>query len=346
MYLFWWHKPLLPNAPVILRDEALAPLAMFMYSSSEMSGYVNPSRVQSQTIVKTFFAYLSLYYKTPELETLCLRQKEPALSFRQGRDSSTDMLSLKGTNSGSANISDLASTAFEFQHIQEECDAELRATRQKEKGTAFFERRPQVHDKRPVTEAFKEIDGKRWALIQAALASNPNLFEDRVLLSHQVGNATCIHLRPEQLVADHIQNWPSNDLLRSVGGLIVGMVLWLANFCYGGIHAAAWKDSFPSTAEKWIWRASASYIGFCGGLWVVLNFIVGKYPRLNIFWERWMDGEKSWWQSVSLGVVVFLCGFSLMLARIFIVLEAFISIRELPEGAYQTPQWTNVFPHF
>lgn len=59
-----------------------------------------------------------------------------------------------------------------------------------------------------------------------------------------------------------------------------------------------------------------------------------------------MDGEKSWWQSVGLGVVVFLCGFSLMLARIFIVLESFISVRELPEGAYQTPQWANVFPHF
>lgn len=182
--------------------------------------------------------------------------------------------------------------------------------------------------------------------MQSALASNPTLFEDRVLLSHQVENATCIHLRPEQLVADHIQNWPSNDLLRSVGGLIVGMVPWLANFCYGGIHAAAWNDSFPSTAEKWIWRASASYIGFCGGLWVVLNFIVGKYPRLNSFWERWMDGEKFWWQSIGLGVAVFLCGFSLMLARIFIALEAFISIRELPEGAYQTPQWTIVFPHF
>lgn len=346
MYLFWWHKPLLPNAPVILRDEALAPLAMFMYSSSEMSGYVNPSRVQSQTIVKTFFAYLSLYYKTPELETLCLRQKGSDLSSQQSHISSAEASSFKRNDSESIGISNVVSKGFAFQQTRDECTIELRKTRQKEKGTAFFERRPQVHDTRPVTELIKEIDGRRWALMQEALISNTYLFEDRVLLSHQVENSACIHLRPEQLVADHIQNWPSNDLLRSVGGLIVGMVLWLANFCYGGIHAAAWNDSFPSSAEKWIWRASASYIGFCGGLWVVLNFLVGRYPRLNSFWERWMDGEKSRWQSISLGVVVFLCGFSLMLARVFIVLEAFISIRELPEGAYQTPQWTNVFPHF
>lgn len=337
---------MLPNAPVIIRDEELAPLALFMYSSSEMSGYVNPQRVQSQTIVKTFFAYLSLYYKTPELETICLRKNRSSETTRQGHALCLERSPVKPDTTRAMNISQDGFEGVAFQSSQEECAAELRATRQKEKGTAFFERRPQVHDKRPVTADVKEIEEKRWALVQAALETNPDLFKDRVLLSHQVENSTCMHLRPEQLVADHIQNWPSNDLLRSVGGLVVGMVLWLANFCYGGIHAAAWNDYFPTSVEKWIWRASASYISFCGGLWVVLNFVVTKYPRLNSFWEHWMDGEKSWLQSVGLGIVVFLCGFSLILARVFIVLEAFISIRELPEGAYWTPQWTNVFPHF
>src|SRR5689334_11788089 len=73
MYLFWWNKPLLPNEPIVLRDDSLAPLAAFMYSSSEMSGYVSPKRVRSQTWVKTLFAYLSLYSKTPEIERLCIR---------------------------------------------------------------------------------------------------------------------------------------------------------------------------------------------------------------------------------------------------------------------------------
>lgn len=59
-----------------------------------------------------------------------------------------------------------------------------------------------------------------------------------------------------------------------------------------------------------------------------------------------MDGKKSIVQSVALGIVVFVCGFSLFLARIFIVVEAFVSIRELPVEAYDTPQWSDVFPHF
>lgn len=40
MYAFWW--PLLPNQPIIIRDRDLQSLAAFMYSSIEMSGYVNP----------------------------------------------------------------------------------------------------------------------------------------------------------------------------------------------------------------------------------------------------------------------------------------------------------------
>ena len=58
------------------------------------------------------------------------------------------------------------------------------------------------------------------------------------------------------------------------------MVLWLANFCYGGIHAAAWNDHFPSEVEKWLWRSSASYIGFCGGLWVVHHDDVGVFDGI------------------------------------------------------------------
>jgi hypothetical protein len=34
-------------------------------------------------------------------------------------------------------------------------------------------------------------------------------------------------------------NWSGDDLLRDVGSLLVDMILWLANFLYDGIYAAA-----------------------------------------------------------------------------------------------------------
>ena len=35
-----------------------------------------------------------------------------------------------------------------------------------------------------------------------------------------------------------------------------------------------------------------------------------------------------------------------MMARAFIVIEAFVSIRQLPLAAYETPSWSQIMPHF
>lgn len=57
-----------------------------------------------------------------------------------------------------------------------------------------------------------------------------------------------------------------------------------------------------------------------------------------------MDGEKNWLESFGLGAIVFLCGFSLVLSRMFIVIEAFISVRELTVESYHTTV-DQYFPH-
>lgn len=72
------------------------------------------------------------------------------------------------------------------------------------------------------------------------------------------------------------------------------------------------------------------YIAFCGGLWIILNYVAQAYRPLNDFWEKWMDGKKRWWHNLILGTPVVICGTSFLLARVYIVLEAFLSIRELP----------------
>lgn len=326
------------------------------YSSSEMSGYVNPKRVKSQTIVKTFFAYLNLYSKTPELESICVRGDASSLTVHANK-SDTEEPGQNEKPQLNPHVQLIPNASVNFCKAPDACLDELKAMREKETGTAFFERRPQVHDKRSQTKENCLIDQTRWELMTSALSTHTGLLKDRILLAHTVseggsggggerGYNACLHLRPDQLVAEHIQNWPSSDLLRNVGGLVVGMVLWFANLCYGAIHVAAWNDHFPSTTEMWLWRASSSYIAFCGGLWVVLNFIVARLPQLNDFWEHWADGEKTSFENFGLGLIVFICGFSLVFARIFVVVEAFVSIREQPLEAYATPEWTNIFPHF
>lgn len=342
MYLFWWHKPLLPNEPIILRDESLAPLVAFMYSSSEMSGYMDPERVKSQTLIKTLFAQLNLYSRTPELETL--RLLVPRRNRQSAQEPPHEQILPQGA----------------VQRAPEACLTKTEESRQKDAASAFFERRPRIlQQQQPPSTYSSSSERKRHEMMEQALQQYPALMsKDRILLTHQEDPGLpstmraqgpkhdCLHLRPEQLVANHIQNWPSNDLLRNVDGLIVGMILWLANLCYGGFHAAAWNEHFASPTERWAWRASASYIAFCGALWIILNSAVARWSALNSFWEKWMDGKKSLLQSFGLGAVVFVCGSSLCLARAFIVVEAFMSIRELPMTAYATPEWSDVFPHF
>jgi hypothetical protein len=303
-----------------------------MYMSSDLSGEVEKKDLQ--TMVKRISAYLNWYSKTPEIESISLRlpSKEP-ITNEEPEDGAISA------------VSSPALPAFQSTSASQSCLDELRAKQlEKADDTAFFERRPKVKGVSLKPDTTSSVTRRRWALALEAIEEYPVILKEQVLFRHE--EDTCVHFKPEELLVQRVQNWPSNDLLRDIGGLMVGMVLWMASLAYGAIHAAAWNDHFPSVAEQWIWRSSAIYIGFCGGLWIILNYLAQAYRPLNEFWERWMDGKVSWYFNVVIGFLVILCGLSFCLARLYIVVEAAISIRSLPAEAYITPDWTRVFPHF
>ena len=396
----WWNKPLLPQEPILLRptsnrnehDLPLSALLKYMWISSEISGNVDQTQIKSQTIIKTLFAFLHLYSKTPEIEHLCIYRscctqpwpvqifQKPSMSVDNGdQGKAIDWILTGPKTTGATRL------ISSFHQISEDCGIQLQTTKAKDSGTAFFERRPRVTAGLQSIEMESSCAHSRLQEVTQLIADHMDIFDKQIACIHRVpkdnilrgqmsqdmrsfkrcegprsknqmisvqedvaqaDRIECVHYKPQQLVASYIQNWPWDDLLRNIDGLTVGMVLWLANFLYGGIHAAAWNDHFPSVAEKWFWRASSSYIGFCGGLWVVLNYLVAAYSPLNEFWEAWMEGKKKWWHNIILGTIVFMCGMSLVVARAFIVIESFVSIRELPKGAYNTPSWAQVLPHF
>lgn len=330
MYAMWWHKPLLAQEPIILRDPRLDSLCAFMYMCSEESGKVDRNTIQEQTIVKKIFASVDVYSKTPEISLMCLRKSTVDATFdptmRLARQASRD--DIKGQQGNNKSKSSEA---------------------------AFFERRPRLGCK-AYTQSFESASTlRRWELAAEAITTYPILQEPDRFWSHDAHSTTdeeppprdrCLHPKPAEYVTARISNWPYNDLLRNVGGLKVGIVLWMCNFVYGGLHAAAWNEHFPSNVERWLWRISCVYIGFCGGLWVVLNYLATLIPRANTFWESWMDGKKHWIWSILLGGVVFLCGSTFCASRVYLVVEAFMSIRSLVPEAYDTPRLSQVVPHF
>lgn len=328
MYALWWHKPLLAKEPIIIRGDWVNPICAFMLMSSELSGVVDETEVKSQTVIKTLFASLNLFSKSPETDTVTLRHNPKTF-------------------------------VIEFSQASSTCNALWYQRRQNTfSDTAFFERRPKIIAPASITSAFlSKTTNERRRLAAEAVDLYSSILETQILMAHnhhKTGDDPdplnlenyCMHLKSEELLTTRARNWPGDDLLRNVNGLTVGMILWLSNLCYGGLHLAAWNDQFPSDLERWLWRVSALYIGFCGGLWIVLNWVTLRCNKVNEFWERWMDGEKKWWSNVGLGALVVGCGGALCCARCFIVVEAFISIRRLGERAYQTPGWTEVVPHF
>ena len=355
MYVMWWNKPLAPQEPHVIRGDWVKPLCAYMLMSSGTSDGDQYQSVRSETIIKTLLAFLHPFSKVSEMETLAHAPDGERVIVdenasdrpcdidcpREARSPSTQSVrTFTIEDPDAASLTDLA-----FRPASSACLDQLRSKQlEKASATAFFERRPRVQSPHIESGSSSISAIKRWNLAGLAIKIYPAIREHYLYHSHFQDQ--CHHFKSEELLVPRVHNWPSDNLLRDVSGPVVGMILWLACLAYGGIHLTAWNSQFPSEAEKWLWRSSSLYIAFCGGLLIILNHVTQAYGPLNAFWERWMGGGGRWWQNIIIGVPVFLCGISLMLARAFVVIEAFISIRQLPEAAYDTPSWTQIFPHF
>jgi hypothetical protein len=149
----------------------------------------------------------------------------------------------------------------------------------------------------------------------------------------------------EELVTRVTTNWPGEDLLRGTGGHVMGMVLWFASMAYGGVHLAAWNDYFPTTIEAWLWRSSSICITSSGLIWLMINLLAENSKAIDEYWDSVLELRARWSSYLILGSLCSICGAAYCFARIFLVIEALISIRQLPAAAYLTPEWTQIIPH-
>lgn len=154
----------------------------------------------------------------------------------------------------------------------------------------------------------------------------------------QCDTRTVYHTRLPIFVAQH----GIYDTASETYYLYLSVAIALIAMAFGGIHCAAWNFEFSSYAEKIIWRTSSSLIvlipclffTYMLPLWLVVR-IWGAGSTSGIFFRIVGSGHRAMTKVIPL----------YLLARVILLLEAFITLRNLPEGAYVMVKWSKYIPH-
>ena len=133
-----------------------------------------------------------------------------------------------------------------------------------------------------------------------------------------------------------------------VADIIYGHLFTLA---YLGIHLAAWHFDFPTLIERILWRTSslvlisslifyllATGFGTVASGWLART-LFNNHEATTILGVANLLPK---WVAVLVHLPVFLI---YGLARCYIIVEGFVSLRALPKTAYESVNWSNFVPH-
>ncbi len=141
------------------------------------------------------------------------------------------------------------------------------------------------------------------------------------------------------------------------------MLMVVVGSLFGAFHCAAWSFYFPSHTEMVLWPFSsmavliALFVGSARtGLWMIIEWVSpGLCLRLKSALECLL-GDINIWIVNSLAFILIIptiimpcmplvAIFTYIVARIMLVILAFIQLRSLPPLAFHTIQWTTYIPH-
>lgn len=322
IYLLWWHKPRLVREPTVLRGEWVKPVCAFMWMSSRMSdpgrkkriAFLHPRRVAELTNL-SFHPDFVPQEEGRELEAL------------------TDGMSVTEHKQNMP----LPSSTFVYRQ-----------------NFGYLGPVNEIHSEKNVPAAVdkpstgslsaSECTPTRWCLALDAMQTFPNLARFSQANPGEP-QKQWRQFCPEEFLCERAGNWPSDALLNEFRGLLMGMALWFATIAFGGVHAAAWNEYFPSKVESWLWRSSSIYIMASGLLWLCINFLGQVSKPFDAYWEEILAHHAGFWSYTIIGSLCTVCGLAYGFARMFLVVEAVISLRSLPIMAYQTPEWSQLIPH-
>ncbi|TDL14699.1 hypothetical protein BD410DRAFT_168735 [Rickenella mellea] len=120
-------------------------------------------------------------------------------------------------------------------------------------------------------------------------------------------------------------------------GRIIALSSIAIAMIFGALHCIAWSFQFPSHEMGVLWRT-------CSLLITCLPLTMVLYERLVVVVETLGRGSGSIMR-VFVGMSDFMIPVTYVIARIILLIEAFLLLTSLPPGAFQTIRWTTFIPH-
>ena len=143
-------------------------------------------------------------------------------------------------------------------------------------------------------------------------------------------------IKPE---SKRVGTFYSGKLKRSEQACVV-FVAGLFATIFGAIHCIAWSFLFPTQTEQLLWRISSLSIT-CVPLCLLAMAWQDSIGWPNSITPVWVGELLELTSLVMYAVVLILY----VLARITLLVTAFMSLRSLPPKVYQTVRWTTFIPH-
>lgn len=338
VYLLWWSKPREIHEPTVLKGDWVDAMCAYMYMSSRISG----PRIRGR--------FKPTSWVTPELKRCVYLDYNEAPSSSPSRRLSQNFLVDAVHNHPETDPKDEPTTRVKSTHSQLSGAFELQPFRHLDSQKTVSRKLRMGWTSEPSSDS-ATLRQTRHSLAASAVEMFPEVRARFNQLepdpTDPKSTKTPSH-KPliEQLVVRSARNWPSDFLLPGLGGELMGMTLWFATMAYGGVHIAAWNEYFPTHAEQQLWRLSSVYIACSGLLWLLMNVFGAVSPWASLYWDRFVALQALWVEYIVFGVTATACGILYIFARAFLVVDAIVSLRQLPEQIYSTPQWSEFIPHF
>ncbi|KAK6541795.1 hypothetical protein TWF694_007575 [Orbilia ellipsospora] len=366
LYLLWWNKPLELDHPHILPyEQAMEPIISLMYMCSPISENMGVSEIRCMA------------YKDPaRLQTVDRKGSVYSsdlpqyTNFSVGSKARVDPKAFIGMGPAKRGIA-RSDTRFDYKMEEKHCDVspEHRCFMELQTPDTILQHGPKYcrwaqsdidHKRQPRVTSF-EIE--RWRLAGPAAHQLWEACQEREsYINYYFTTSSLGTFLGETYYLDHyIKNFAGLSYLGHVNVHRdhLKSILAFTAFAYGSLHIAAWREHFPTKFERTAWLVSAIFISCTG----VLSFVLFLAKQKSAAFDRWINTmtTDSWefykrshmaqtntayfWQvvtSIGGGLILMAFGF----ARVYLVVEAFVSLRSVPSGVYDEPNWTGFFPHF